>query len=241
IYHFHQKNGFACMVLADLFELGQFLFIVTFTTFLLCCVDYDVLFANRPLNHSQAGGATPDRPKVTLPDAILPPAQWCPELAGGAWWCQRRGLGDADGVGSAVPSRAVPCRAVPSRAVPCQSPLCLAQEGLWSHSWQEVQQRLVSLQRRQQLCVPRRELTELDIHHRILRFHNYTVAMVSQELLPLRFRLPLLGSAVFLTRGLQYNLELLLFWGPGSLFQNQWSLRPQCKRASARREVARRL
>ena len=53
----------------------QFLFVVTFTTFLLCCVEYDVLFANRPLNHSHAGGAAPDRSKVTLPDAVLPAPQ----------------------------------------------------------------------------------------------------------------------------------------------------------------------
>lgn len=38
-------------------------------------MDYDVLFANRPLNHSQAGAAAADRGKVTLPDAVLPAAQ----------------------------------------------------------------------------------------------------------------------------------------------------------------------
>lgn len=115
------------------------------------------------------------------------------------------------------------------------------QEGLCNYSWQEVQARLISLQRRQQMCVHKRELTELDIYHRILRFKNYTVAMVNKSLLPVRFHLPLLGPVVFLTQGLKYNLELLLFWGPGSLFQNKWSLRPQCKRAGARRELARRL
>lgn len=54
----------------------QFLFVVTFTTFLLSCVEYDVLFANRPVNHTHPGdGAVPDRSKVTLPDAILPTEQ----------------------------------------------------------------------------------------------------------------------------------------------------------------------
>lgn len=115
----------------------------------------------------------------------------------------------------------------------------LSQEELCNHSWQSVQARLLALQRRQPLCVPRRELTELDIHHRILRFRNYTVAMVNKSLLPVRFRLPLLGPVVFLTRGLQFNLELLLFRGPAALFQNTWSLRPQVKRAGARRALAR--
>ncbi|KAG8537711.1 hypothetical protein GDO81_024040, partial [Engystomops pustulosus] len=75
IYHFHQKNGFACMVLSDFFELIQFLFVVTFTTFLFRCVEYDVLFANKPINHTHSG-ITPDRNKVTLADAILS-AQQC--------------------------------------------------------------------------------------------------------------------------------------------------------------------
>ncbi|PKK17643.1 autophagy-related protein 9A-like, partial [Columba livia] len=105
----------------------------------------------------------------------------------------------------------------------------------------EVQARIVQIQKEHQICIHKRELTELDIYHRILRFKNYTVAMVNKSLLPVRFHLPLLGPVVFLTQGLKYNLELLLFWGPGSLFQNKWSLRPQCKRAGARRELARRL
>lgn len=119
--------------------------------------------------------------------------------------------------------------------------VCSAQGELCNYSWQEVQARLIALQREQQLCVHKRELTELDIHHRILRFSNYTVAMVNKSLLPVRFRLPLLGPVVFLTQGLHYNLELLLFRGPGALFLNSWSLRPCYKRAGERLALARRL
>uniref|UniRef100_A0A3Q3E4E3 Autophagy-related protein 9 n=1 Tax=Labrus bergylta TaxID=56723 RepID=A0A3Q3E4E3_9LABR len=75
IYHFHQKNGFACMMLTEFFELVQFLFVVTFTTFLVNCVEYDVLFANRAVNHTGPGHNPLDRNKVTLPDAILPSQQ----------------------------------------------------------------------------------------------------------------------------------------------------------------------
>ncbi|NXF90461.1 ATG9A protein, partial [Eubucco bourcierii] len=231
------RNGFACMMLADLFELGQFLFVVIFTTFLLCCVDYDVLFANRPLNHSQAGT---DRAKVTLPDAVLPAPQCAQRIRASGWvifmlvmasvfWLYRlvKVLCSVLGYWE-IRSFYIKALNIPS-------------EALCNHSWQEVQARLMALQRRQQLCVHKKELTELDIHHRILRFQNYTVAMVNKSLLPIRFRLPLLGTVVFLTQGLQYNLELLLFRGPGALFQNAWSLRPQCKRAGARRELAQQL
>ncbi|CAM9205175.1 unnamed protein product [Bubo scandiacus] len=234
------KNGFACMMLSDIFELVQFLFVVTFTTFLLCCVEYDVLFANRPLNHSHAGGAAPDRSKVTLPDAVLPAPQCAQRIRASGWiifllvmaavfWLYRL-VKVLCGLLSYWEIRTFYIKA-----------LNIPSEGLCNYSWQEVQARLISLQRRQQMCVHKRELTELDIYHRILRFKNYMVAMVNKSLLPVRFHLPLLGSVVFLTQGLKYNLELLLFWGPVSLFQNKWSLRPQCKRAGARQELAQRL
>ena len=42
------------------------------------------------------------------------------------------------------------------------------------------------------------ELTELDVHHRILRFNNYFVSMVNKSLLPLRLNIPLVGDYVFL-------------------------------------------
>ncbi|XP_060549698.1 autophagy-related protein 9B isoform X2 [Pantherophis guttatus] len=244
IYHFHQRNGFGCMMLSDVFELVQFLFVATFSTFLLCCVEYDILFANQPVNHTHPGaggrGFAPDRGKVTLPDAILPAAQ-CAEriqansgiifllVMAATFWLYRL----VKVLCSLLSYWEI--RSFYTKALKIPS------EQLCNCSWQEVQARLISLQREQQLCVHRRELTELDIHHRILRFKNYLVAMVNKSLLPIRFQLPLLGRGVFLTQGLKYNLELLLFWGPGSLFQGKWNLQPQYKRAGARLELARQL
>lgn len=43
----------------------QLVFVVAFTVFLANCVDYDILFANKFVNHT-------DSLKVTLPDAFLP-------------------------------------------------------------------------------------------------------------------------------------------------------------------------
>ncbi|NXM48448.1 ATG9A protein, partial [Gymnorhina tibicen] len=226
-------NGFACVVLSDVLELVQFLFVVTFSTFLLCCVDYDVLFATRPLNHSHV----PEHTKVTLPDAVLPAPQCARRLRGSGWLLFLLVLAGAVWLCRLVTAlrRLVGYWEIRSFYIRA---LGIPAEELCNHSWQSVQARLLALQRRQPLCVPRRELTELDIHHRILRFRNYTVAMVNKSLLPVRFHLPLLGPVVFLTRGLQFNLELLLFRGPAALFQNTWSLRPQVKRAGARRALA---
>nr|XP_034986050.1 autophagy-related protein 9B isoform X2 [Zootoca vivipara] len=241
IYHFHQKNGFACMMLSDVFELVQFLFVVTFTTFLLCCVEYDVLFANRPVNHTHhGGGALPERNKVTLPDAILPTPQCAQRIRSSGWIIFLLVMAATFWVYRLVK---VLCSLLGYWEIRTfyTKALKIPSDELCNCSWQEVQARLISLQREQPMCVHKRELSELDIHHRVLRFKNYLVAMVNKALLPVRFRLPLLGEAVFLTQGLKYNLELLFFWGPGSLFQGKWSLQPQYKRAGARLELARRL
>ena len=64
------------------------------------------------------------------------------------------------------------------------------------------------------MCIHKQELTALDVYHRILRYKNYMVAMVNKSLLPLRYSVPLLGDHAFLSTGLRFNLELLLFKSP---------------------------
>ncbi|CAG10353.1 unnamed protein product, partial [Tetraodon nigroviridis] len=53
------------LILPSIFLAHQLLFVVGFTVFLANCVDYDILFANKFVNHV-------DSSKVTLPDAFLP-------------------------------------------------------------------------------------------------------------------------------------------------------------------------
>ncbi|KAG7335527.1 hypothetical protein KOW79_000220 [Hemibagrus wyckioides] len=227
-------------MLSEFFELVQFLFVVTFTTFLFNCVDYDVLFANRAVNHTGPGVNPLDRTKVTLPDAILLPEQCAERIQGNSWiifllimaaifWIYRLGKVFCN-VLSYWEIRQFYIKA-----------LKISMDELCNFSWQEVQGRLIRLQREQQMCIHKKELTELDIYHRILRFKNYTVAMINKSLLPVHLRMPFLGDVVFLTQGLKYNFELILFWGPGSPFQNKWSLHPKYKRASERLELARQL
>ncbi|XP_028282675.1 autophagy-related protein 9B [Parambassis ranga] len=240
IYHFHQKNGFACMMLSEFFELVQFLFVVTFTTFLVNCVEYDVLFANRAVNHTGPGQNPLDRNKVTLPDAILPSQQCTQSIQENSWiifllimaaifWIYRL-VKVFCNVLSYWEIRQFYIKALKIRM-----------DELCNFTWQEVQDRLISLQREQQMCIHKKELTELDIYHRILRFKNYMVAMINKSLLPVQLQLPLLGNVVFLTQSLKYNFELILFWGPGSLFQNKWNLHPKYKRSGNRLELAQQL
>ncbi|XP_077396093.1 autophagy-related protein 9A isoform X2 [Festucalex cinctus] len=233
VYNLHQKNGFTCMLLGEIFELVQLLFVVGFTVFLANCVDYDILFANKFVNHTESS-------KVTLPDAFVP-VDVCSArirdnafvifvlMISGVFWLHRL-----------VKFMYNVCCYWEIRSFYINA-LKMTMSELPYATWQEVQARIVEIQKEHQICIHKKELTELDIYHRILRFKNYMVAMVNKSLLPVRFRLPLLGDVVFFTRGLKYNFELIFFWGPGSLFENEWSLKSEYKRGGNRLELADRL
>ncbi|XP_044942323.1 autophagy-related protein 9B [Mustela nigripes] len=234
VYSYHQRNGFACILLEDVFQLGQFVFIVTFTTFLLRCVDYNILFANHLNNQTRPGLL---HNKITLADAILSSSQCAQRirsspllvflliLAAAFWLLQLL--------------RSV-CNLFSFWDIQVfyREALHIPPEELSSVPWAEVQSRLLALQKSGGLCVQPRPLTELDVHHRILRYTNYKVALANKGLLPARCALPWGGSAAFLSRGLALNVDLLLFRGPFSLFRGGWELPDAYKRSEQRGALA---
>ncbi|KAI1901981.1 hypothetical protein AGOR_G00040020 [Albula goreensis] len=203
------------MMLSEFFELVQFLFVVTFTTFLFNCVD---TMSSSPTGHQQCTQRIQENSWIIFL-LIMAATFWVYRLI--KVFCN---------ILSYWEIRQFYIKALKIRM-----------DELCNFTWQEVQSRLINLQREQQMCIHKKELTELDIYHRILRFKNYMVAMVNKSLLPVQLQLPLLGDVVFLTQGLKYNFELILFWGPGSLFQNKWNLHPKYKRAGNRLELAQQL
>lgn len=89
--------------------------------------------------------------------------------------------------------------------------LKIADSELDNLTWHEVQKRVRDVQSEQQMCIHKEQLTELDIYHRILRFKNYMVAMMNKALVPSVINVPFLGEYAILSRGLRYNIELILF------------------------------
>ncbi|CAN7997618.1 unnamed protein product, partial [Ixodes hexagonus] len=224
---YHQKHGLTCMVLYEVLELLQFLFVVLFTTYLVQCVDYPVLFKDRLPAHNST--------KVTLGDVLLPVGQCFSRLSPPVvlflvvaflFWTLR-----------AVKVTFQLLQFVEIRAFYLNA-LHISSSDLDNMTWHEVQRRLLDVQKDQQMCIHKTELTELDIYHRILRYKNYMVAMVNKEVLPLRFTLPLLGEVVFLTHGLKFNLQVILFWGPWAPFENNWHLKEEYKRGTHRDALA---
>lgn len=227
MYCYHQKHGFNVMILAEFFSLAQFVFVIFFTTFLWHCVDYQVLFKEKPpdSNHS----------KVTISDVVLDPSECISSLGVVAWTCLCL-------AGFCWLLRLA--RSVYHLAHYWDIKhffniaLKIDDVDLDNLTWHEVQKRVRDVQSEQQMCIHKAQLTELDIYHRILRFKNYMVAMINKSLLPVKFQVPFIGETIFLSHGLKENMEFLLFWGPWSPFENNWHLRDDYKKSAKRNELA---
>ncbi|XP_045169855.2 autophagy-related protein 9A-like [Mercenaria mercenaria] len=222
VYQYHQRQGFMCMVLEDLLQLLQFVFVVVFSTFLIVCVKYDELFDNVYRNRSQ-------HHKVTLDDTIKSHEE-CLEsftstiifclIVATAFWLFRV-LKVIYNIFLYFEIRSF-----------YNTALKITATDLPNMTWHEVQTRILEVQKDQQMCIHKSDLTQLDIYHRILRFKNYTLAMVNKSVLPLKLNVPFVGEYVFLSTGLKYNIEFLLFWGPWSAFENKWHLKEEYKEKS---------
>ncbi|XP_076633465.1 autophagy-related protein 9 [Colletes latitarsis] len=230
MYHYHQKHGFVCMMLQEMLELGQFIFVVTFSTFLFHCIDYSVLFKNKVTNSTSH--------KTSINDAILSTGECTASMNLITWTC------------ILVAAIFWILRLVKVLYHLTQfwdikqffnTALKIDDCDLDNLTWHEVQKRVREVQKEQEMCIHKRELTELDIYHRILRFKNYMVAMINKSLLPVRLKVPIIGEVIFMTRGLKYNMELLLFWGPWSPFENNWHLKGDYKKLNKRQELAKTL
>ncbi|CAG0917091.1 unnamed protein product [Notodromas monacha] len=240
VYWYHQKHGVLCMIAQEFLELVQFLFVIVFSVFLLQCVDYRVLFRDK----TAPGHNATD--KISLSDAVLP-ANQC--------------LTHFNGILIVVLMVAAVFWALFLVRFVCnaffyweiarfyQSALKIGQKELNNLTWHEVQSRLRAVQEDLHLCVHKPVLTQLDIYNRILRqvfsihnvsilFENYFIAMVNKSVLPLKFCVPFFGEMVFLSRGMKFNLELILFRAPGAPFESNWHLRQEYKSAGNRTGLA---
>lgn len=230
MYRYHQKHGFFCMLLQEILELVQFVFVCSFTAFLFHFVKYPVLFKDKPpeLNPKHST-------KVTISDVIYTFDEGISSFGLFTWLCILIAfvawvLRLIRGVYHMINYWDI--KQFYNLA------LCIADSELDNLTWHEVQTKIRSVQLEQQMCIHKRELTELDIYHRILRQHNYLVAMTNKRLLPPRLKIPFLGEIVYWTHGLKYNVKLLLFWGPRAPFQDPWHLREEYKKQNLRHELA---
>ncbi|XP_077282174.1 autophagy-related protein 9 [Temnothorax americanus] len=228
MYHYHQQHGFVCMMLQEVLELLQFFFVVTFVTFLSHCIDYSKLY-------SGGGDANETSHKS---DAVICMGDCIKSISSFYW-----SLLVVATIFFVLQFLKVLYHLTQFWEIKMffNTALKIADAELDNFTWHEVQKRVIEVQKEQEMCIHKRELTELDIYHRILRHKNYMVAMINKSLLPVRLKVPIMGEVIFLTRGLKYNIELLLFWGPWSPFENNWHLKEDYKKLNKRQELARSL
>ncbi|EEB19496.1 conserved hypothetical protein [Pediculus humanus corporis] len=228
IYHYHQKHGFLCMILQEFFELGQFAFVAAFTFILFHCINYPILFRDEETKNKNST-------KVSIEDALLPWEECVKSMGAITWiliiiavlfWLLRL--------------IKVLCDCVHYWDIKkfYNTALNICDSELDNLTWHEVQKRLKTVQKEHEMCIHKKDLTELDIYHRILRFKNYMVAMVNKSLIPVQLKIPFYGNVIFFSRGLKYNIELLLFRGPFAPFDNNWQLKEEYKKVNKRNELA---
>ncbi|CAH1992438.1 unnamed protein product [Acanthoscelides obtectus] len=227
MYKYHQKHGFLCMFLQGSFEIFQFMFVIMLTTYLVYGIDYQVLFN---YNHNVT--------KPTLPDVILPIGK-CVANFGVIWWCLMIVAGAA--LSLKFLNKCYQIIHFWDIKQFYNTALGIEDKNLDNLTWHDIAMKIKAVQLEQQMCIHKRELTELDIYHRILRQENYFVAMVNKKLLPPRMRIPFNGEVVYWTKSLRYNIQALLFWSPWAPFENPYHLREDYKKPHLRHELAKQL
>lgn len=220
------------LVFTELLNLFQILFLTCFSIFMFDCVDYKRLFQNQKVISDAKNSTVVE--KTRLDDVIFPLGQCFKRISVKMWiilsiviifWLFRliKAIYNI--------ARYAEIRSFYNQALSIQT------KDLPNHTWHEVQEKLLQMQKKHHLCVHKQELTELDIYNRILRFKNYEVAMVNQGLLPPKIEVPILGQLICLTTGFKYNFEFLFFWGPFAPFTNGYQLRPEFKIFSKREDL----
>lgn len=219
VYKYHRKSGFTCLVCGQILEIFQFIAFVTLTVFFLNCVDYGILFKNKPITPTELNPYA----KVHLYDVIvmpdyLPSVQKFALLLASLYVCWKIGKTYLSiGMNLAINKfykhelHITDCTAL---------------------SWQDVQAKLInckSMQNRET------KITELDVSNRILRHTNYIIAMINKGMLPIYFKAPLIGEVTYFTQGFLYNCQLLFFRGPFKcIFEESWKLSNDVKNAAQR-------
>ena len=199
------------------------MFIVIFGTFLVVCLRYDVLFSNTIEVNSLDDLIDTSRllsvSSIIIFILLVAMVFWAHQLCRAIWrawkfWEIRAFYIEA---------------------------LEIPPSELRNNTWEDVLKKLQIAQRHYKMNIRKQDLTELDVHHRILRFTNFLVAMVNRSKLPCKINIPFYGEKVFFSEGLRFNFEMILFWGYGTPFDNSYHLNDKYKQRYNREELTRQL
>lgn len=230
VYQYLINHGLFAIVLNDILELGQFAFLCIFSAFLITCINFKNLFADDVYTNETGvkDVAFGDVIEIDRLEHINPLLVlilffafifWFHRLCKTIWrFFKFLGI----------------------RRFYIEA-LNIPPSDLRNYNWRDVLERLKLAQNTHKMNIRKQELTEIDVYHRILRFKNYLVAMINKDVLSYKIWIPFYGEKVFFTMGLKYNYELLLFWGPGAPFKNNYHLHEEYKTAAKKHELVQKL
>jgi autophagy-related protein 9 len=216
IYKYHRYAGFPAIAIRYTSQLLQFFFVICFTFFLAKCVNYNVLISSNE-RRTFADILLPfDRIQLTHFQVFLLTIAFVSLFMRTLKVIQKLFVYRAIGQFYADALRIRDCTLF---------------------TWPEVQARLIETER---VCLFQgKRLTELDVHNRILRRKNYMIALVNKQLLPIHYRLPLLGELTYCPKGLLYYFNFIFFKAPFiRLFETSWKLKDEYKQIARREECA---
>jgi|UniRef100_A0AC35GGN3 autophagy-related protein 9 len=204
VYKYHQGSGYLCILLRNCFTLFQLIFVVAFSTFLMECVDYNVLFNNTPLD-SQGRNITGKR---HISDAVIyqcashfsPMVVFTLLLAVVFWMFYLLRFG----------YQMLKYKDIQEFY---NNVLEIPDSQLGNVTWRDIVQQICKVQPKIHLSVNQETLTEYDIYGRILRHKNYFIGMVYDEIIPPFLDLPFLGKVPYFPSLLIKNIEWILFRG----------------------------
>ncbi|GMR40712.1 hypothetical protein PMAYCL1PPCAC_10907, partial [Pristionchus mayeri] len=120
-------------------------------------------------------------------------------------------------------------------------PLKMYDVDLSNFTWDSIVQSICNRLNYEKLFLHDSSISTDDINQRILRYENYTVALVKEDLLPPLLSLPILGEVRFWQQQLKKSLEWVFFRGFCSPFKNSSMMQDEFIDKQRKEEIAERL
>lgn len=227
VYKFHQKGGYICILLERFLYLIFTVAIYTGLVYIMHCIEFNFDEPSSPLYN---------KTDIHIQDLFLPLSESVKDF--GFWTWSIVFVGIVNIMYKCYDMWHTAFSYYDTKQF-VSSALKVDKDEIKNITWHEMQCRLREVQHEQQMCVHKSDLTELDISHRLLRHNNYMVAMVNKNILPLKHNMKFLGEWAYLSSGLQYNIQLLLFGSSlSSPFDETGKLKEEYKMFSKRNEAA---
>eukprot|EP00842_Homolaphlyctis_polyrhiza_P005352 jgi/Hompol1/5818/HPOL_004766-RA len=190
IYQYYIGKGFLCIMLTSITNLALAAFVIFMSTFLLSCVNYDLIQSKKRLADIVDSNCVSSMSVGTL----IALGVFC------LWWILQFVRFCVD-----VP-RVLEMQAFYANV------LGIPDDKLQYTLWSDVVNRIIETRQQLVAANPSISLRQLDAHiiaNRILRKDNYLIALFNKDILDLS--VPFLGSRQIMTKLMEWNLSFCIF------------------------------